>query len=330
MRPLNKEITSQYDLSIRKYQYIRSAYYLDTNKGKFLLRKVDLPKDQIMFDFEVDTHLKHSNFKNINQIYTTKKKVPYAVCGDQLYIMQNYIECEETDFKDFEDLKNTIYILAEFHKFSGNIISKIRSPEHANVKNLYDYYRKRSIQNNKLKKNITVIKQKSKFEIMFLDYCDEYAGLEQVALDGISRELADRLVEKVKINGTVAHKDYTYHTVNKTHLREYMLSNIDLCNYDIQIIDLAHILGRIMQKNEWDIEMLYNLIKAYDSKRPLPKEEFEMLKAMMIYPERYNSICTKYLGSKRRWNYNMFEQKWQNMIVYIDNQLKAAKMINSW
>ncbi|WP_070000029.1 CotS family spore coat protein [Cellulosilyticum sp. I15G10I2] len=330
MRPLNKEIISQYDISVRKYQYIRSAYYLETNKGKFLLRKVDLPKDQIIFDYEVDTHLKHSNFKSINAIYTTKKRVPYAVFGEQCYIMQGYIEGEETDFKNFEDLKNTIYVLAEFHRAAKNVSSKVKDIDKISIKNIYDYYTKRNIQNTKLKKSITALKQKSKFEILFLDHCDAYTCLEQMALGGINRELADRLVRRVKDEQTIAHKDYTYHTVNKTSMGQYMINNLDTCSYDIQIIDLAYILGRIMQKNDWNIEILYELIKAYDSRNTLLKEEFEVLKAMMIYPEKYNSICTKYLGSKRRWNYNMFEQKWQNMIVYMEHQIEAAKIINSW
>lgn len=330
VRPINKEIISQYDISIRKYQYIRSAYYLETNKGKFLLRKIDLPKEQILFDYEVDTHLKHNHFKSINAIYTTKKRVPYAVCGEQYYIMQAYIEGEETDFKNFEDLKNTIYVLAEFHKAARNVASRVKDVNSINIKNIYDYYTKRNIQNTKLKKSITALKQKSNFEIMFLDHCDAYTTLEQMALSGISRDLAGKLIKQVKDGQTVAHKDYTYHTVNKTHMGQYLINNLDACSYDIQVVDLACILGRIMQKNDWDVEMLYELIKAYDSKNALLKEEFEILKAMMIYPEKYNSICTKYLGSKRRWNYNMFEQKWQNMIVYMEHQIEAAKAINSW
>ena len=330
MRPLNKDIISQYDISIKKYQYIRSTYYLDTNKGRFLLRRVDIPKDQIIFSHEVDVQLRQNNFRNINRIYTTKKRSPYAVYGEQMYIMQSYIEGEETDFKDFEDLKNTIYVLAELHKAAQNITSKVKNAESATVKNLYEYYTKRNIQNTKLKRRITTLKQKSKFEIMFLDSCNHYTRLEEMALGGISRDLGEKLIHTVRQNQTIAHKDYTYHTVNKTNKGEYIVSNIDICNYDIQMMDLAHILGRIMQKNEWDVNILYALIKAYDSRNTLLKEEFQMLKAMMIYPEKYNGICTKYLGSKRRWNYSMFEQKWQNMIVYMDNQLEAAKTINSW
>lgn len=330
MKLLNKEISSQYDINIKQYQYIRSTYYLETNKGKFILRKVDLPKEQILFNYEVDTHLKRYHFKNINAIYTTKKKTPYATSGEQFYIMQNYIAGEEIDFKNLEELKATIDILAQFHKTAKTMVSKVKDINTVNIRNIYDYYMKRNNQNIKLKKTIMGLKQKSKFEVLFLDQCDEYTQLEQMALQAISKELANKLIDKVKYEQTIAHRDYTYHTVSKTAMGKYIINHLDHCQYDIQVFDLAYILGRIMPKNDWDVAKLYELIAAYDNRNTLSRDEFEILKAMMIYPEKYNSICTKYLGSKRRWNYNMFEQKWQNMIIYRDLQIQAAKIINAW
>ena len=154
MRPLCRELTSQYDLNIKRYQYVRSNYYLETNKGKFALRKVDLTKEQIGFSYEVDTHLSRCNFNNISSIYATKKKMPYAILGDEVYIMQAYKPCEETDFKDYDDLKGIIVALADFHKVAINISSKIREPEKVKIRNIYEYYMKRQTENYRLKKTI--------------------------------------------------------------------------------------------------------------------------------------------------------------------------------
>ena len=330
MRPLCRELTSQYDLNIKRYQYVRSNYYLETNKGKFALRKVDLTKEQIGFSYEVDTHLSRCNFNNISSIYATKKKMPYAILGDEVYIMQAYKPCEETDFKDYGDLKGIIVALADFHKVAINISSKIREPEKVKIRNIYEYYMKRQAENHKLKKTILALKQKSNFELMFLEDCEAYRSLEEIALSSIDESLARRLIQNVIDTKSVGHRDFTYHTVGKTEAEEYIISQIDVCNYDIQILDLAQILSKIMQKNEWDKGLLFNLIKEYDNKRTLSKDEMRLLKFMMIYPEKYNSICFKYMSSKRRWNYSMFEQKWQNMLSYKDGQLEVAKMIQSW
>lgn len=330
MRPLNRELLGQYDVSVKRLEYIRSNYYLDTNRGKLMLRKVDLPKEQILFEYEVDTHLKDNGFEEINTIYTTKKKSPFALLAGQYYIMQEYVNCDETDFKNLKDLKETVLVLARFHKACRGVESKIKDVDGVKIKNIYEHYCKRMGENAKLKKTIMGLKQKSKFEIMFLDSAKEYRQLEEMALETISYDLVEELINEVKEKRIIAHKDYTYHTVNKTDMDTYIISQVDMCGYDIQVLDLAHILSKIMQKNEWDSKILHELIDAYNSVRPLSNNEFRLLKFLMIYPDKYNSICYKYISSKRRWNYSMFEQKWENMLVYKDKQIATAKLINKW
>ena len=320
----------QYDLNVRKYQYIRSSYYIETNKGKFILRRVDLPKDQISFCYEVDRYIKSRGFSNLNSIYTTKKNLPYALVGEQYYMMQSYVLFEETDFKNFEDLRNTVSILAYFHKAARGVESLIRTPEEIRIKNIYEYYIKRKAENGKLKKSISRLRQKSRFEMMFLQDSEAYRELEERALLGISKELIDDIIYKSKKERHVAHKDYTYHTVNKSKEGYYLINQIDTCNYDIQILDLAQILIKIMQKNSWNYDVLYYLIEEYNRICPLTMEEFKLLKFKLIYPEKYNSICYKYISSKRRWNYSMFEQKWENMMAYKEHQMRVAKIIDSW
>lgn len=330
MRPLCRELTSQYDLNIKKYQYVRSNYHLDTNKGKFILRKVELSKEQIMFCYEVDTHLNRNNYTLISSIYPTKKNLPYAVAGEDIYIVQNDLLGEETDFKDIEDLKGIIGTLAQFHRSATGVESKIKDIMSIKIKNIYDYYTKRQQENNKLRKNILALKQKSNFELMFLADSEEYRKLEELALSSINREMAEELMKQVVEKATVAHKDFTYHTVTKTESKKYVIDQIDMSSYDIQLLDLAQILSKMMQKNEWNDKLLYELIETYNKQRTLSQNEFKMLKFLMTYPDKYNSICLKYISSKRRWNYNMFEQKWANMLYYKEGQMQTARRIQTW
>lgn len=330
MRPLCRELTGQYDLNIKKYQYVRSNYYLDTNKGKFVLRKVELSKEQAAFCYEVDTHLMKGHFSWISHIYPTKKKIPYAMVGEEVYIMQEYIPSEETDFRSKEDLQGIIRTLARFHSEAKGIDSKIRDIHALKIKNIYEYYAKRQIENNKLRKSMLALKQKSDFELMFLEGSDDYRYLEEIALSSIDKQLADRLIQEVINHKSVAHRDFTYHTVSKVGESGYIMNEMDACNYDIQILDFSQILSKMMQKNEWNKELLYELINTYNNERTLSQDEMHMLKFMLIYPEKYNSICFRYISSKRRWNYSMFEQKWENMIAYKDKQIEAAKVIKTW
>lgn len=329
MKALNKELISQYDLQVKKQHFLRSSYFLETNKGRFVVRKLEVGEEQIAFCCEVDNHLANQSFTNINSIYLTKKKTPYAELKDERYIMQACKPAVETDFKEFKDLAGLVKTLAQFHNAAQNVNSLVRNPEQVKIKNTYDYYTKRQIENNKLKKQITTLRQKSNFELMFLEECETYRELEDLALSTIDSDLVNNLISTVIQTKSVAHKALSYHTINKTGNEEYRIDNIDLCNYDIQVLDLSQILSKIMQKNSWDRTLLYNLIDIYNKERTLSEEEMILLKFMLIYPEKYNSICTQYMGSKHRWNYSMFEQKWMHMLSYQDQQMEAIKMLRS-
>ncbi len=295
-----------------------------------MLRKIDMPKEQILFNYEVDKQMKDGVFDSVNHIYPTKKNIPYSQVGDNYYLMQSYIMGEETDFKAYEDLRGIVDTLAQFHKHAINIYSSNREVKDVKIRNIYDYYNKRKLENIKLKKNIAGLRQKSAFEFMFIDGCNIYNELENMALSSISNELVDNVIKDVRDRKCIAHKDITYHTISRIGCDDYIISSMDKCNYDIQILDLAQILSKIMQKNEWNSDMLYKLVEEYNKINPLSDNELAILKFSMIYPEKFNSICFKYMSSKRRWNYSMFEKKWESMLDYQVNQIEVAKQIIKW
>ncbi|MEG0013791.1 MAG: CotS family spore coat protein [Cellulosilyticaceae bacterium] len=327
MRMLSNELTMQYELNVKKYQYNRSNYYLETNKGKYILRKVNIPKEQVIFEYEVNEYIHEQEFEQIAKICLNKKKVPYSIYKDKIYIMERYIDCQETDFKEVEDLKNITRVLAIFHKAGTGMKSQVRNIENASIKNIYEYFEKRHIESRKLRKRLAKLAQKTPFEIMFLKDYRVYEQLEKIALQCISVEDSNKLIAVAKENQTLIHNDYNYHAVSRVTKERYVINNLDSCVYNIQIVDLANLLTRIMQKNNWDIDLLKELIDIYNTYRPLSEAELRGLKAMLIFPEKYANICSKYLNSKRRAHYNMFEVKWQNMLEYRDGQLAAAYKI---
>lgn len=325
MKTAGNELFAQYDMSIKKFQYNRSNYYLDTKQGNFLLRKTIVPKEQICFQYEVVEALMQKGFKEIDRIYLNKKQNPYGLYQDKCYILQSYHKSVEIDFTSEADLIGIIEVLARFHIAATHIDSKIRKAENIGVKNIYGYFKKRLTDAKHMRKKISGISQKTKFEMMFLDNYRDYEALQFMALDLVSESVSNALMEKVRRDKTVIHNDYTYHAVGHLEDGRYMINNLDSCTYNIQLLDLTNVLTKIMQKNNWRIELLDKLINSYDRINTLSQEEINVLKAMLIFPEKYANICFKYTTSKHRNNYSMFEHKWENMLVYKEEQLTAAR-----
>ncbi|OON97370.1 MAG: hypothetical protein ATN36_03545 [Epulopiscium sp. Nele67-Bin005] len=321
MKTLNHALINQYALDIRKYYYNRSNYYLDTNQGFFILRKVNISIEQILFMNDAINYLKSNGFSQVSSIYLTKKNLPYAQNKGQLYVLQEHQEGKEIDFQDMKDIKGVVSLLAAFHKCGLNFETEHRSSESVQMKSISDYVSKRYKETAALKKKVVNLSQKTPFEIMFLKDYRVYETLERKALSYIAP-----LSEETVLPKNLIHNDYKYHTIKRVD-NYYHMAHIDNCTYNVQVLDLSSVLTKIMQKNNWRVDILQQLIEDYEAIRPLSEEERCILKSMLIFPEKYANICYKYLQSKRRNNYSMFEVKWQNMLEYQDAQVTATEFI---
>ena len=86
MKTMGNELFAQYDMSIKKVQYNRSNYYLDTKQGSLMLRKTIVPKDQICFQYEVTQQLLHKGFTDCKNLFNKKTKPLWTLSRSVLYI----------------------------------------------------------------------------------------------------------------------------------------------------------------------------------------------------------------------------------------------------
>ncbi len=326
MRAIPNDLISQYELNVRKCYYSRNNYFIDTDSARYVLRKVNITPEQIMFVNEALVHLKNSGFSHVNSIHETKKKLPYAINRGQVYVLQDRQDGEDIEFNKEEDVAGMIRLLAQFHKSGVNFESEHRKSENVHLKDLYTHLKKRHRETQILKKKVVPLSQKTTFEILFLKGYKPYEDLQKMAIECIDGASCDRVMGDVKIRKSLAHNDYKYHAVSRVG-NSYNLIQIDQCTYNIQILDLSSILIKIMQKNKWDTKLLMRLIEEYENVRKMSPEEKSLLKAMLIFPEKYSSLCNKYLQCKRRGNYSMYEVKWNNMLAYLEDQVSAAHFI---
>ena len=176
--------------------------------------------------YEVNKQLINNGFLEIEKMHLTKKQNPFALQQDKLYILQSYKDVEEINFKSEEDLRQIMSVLARFHKVAKHIHSKERNVETATIKNIYQYFHKRTLEGKKMKNNISSISQQTKFEIMFNDGYRDYEQLQHLAMSLITEEMATRLVLEAKAQKTIAHNDYTYHAVGKTKNGQYIMFRV--------------------------------------------------------------------------------------------------------
>ena len=327
---IHPDVFKDFGITVNKCYKVRGAYICETDKGIKAIRRSDYTPAQITLQYNIKEHLIKRGFDCVDHLYVNQNNTPYTIYYNRIFVMSDWYNGPEIDFCNLQDIYRTMRLLGQMH-IAGEEFSAIgHDVRDAKIKNLGDTYNKRYSETIKLKKRISNAGNKTEFEVLYLKNASEYMALQEMAIGFISTDKYERLIRVARQRQTIAHHKYTYHNIKRVDEENVILSGFERSGYDVQLTDVAYVIRRIMQKNEWDLDLLVNIINEYSKIRPLSSNEWDIMKGMIIFPDRFSKLCNKYYYSKRRWNYNMFHRKLTNMLDYKDVQINCAKEILKW
>ena len=86
--------------------------------------------------------------------------------------------------------------------------------------------------------------------------------------------------------GTVCHGEYNQHNV--LMLRgSTAVTNFEKWSFDVPTADLYRFMRKVLEKNNWDVQLAREMLRAYHRQRKLSWEEIENLRIRFSYPEKY-------------------------------------------
>lgn len=109
-------------------------------------------------------------------------------------------------------------------------------------------------------------------------------------------------------NKTINYGCYNYHNILFRNDQVIMINMLKL-NYAPAVQDLYDFLRKVMEKNNWDIGLGSDLLEEYGKNRPVSVREFEVLKALLSYPEKFWKIINYYYNSNKAWYSEKNEDK---------------------
>ena len=327
---IHPNIFKEFGVNVKQYYKFRATYICDTDQGLKAIRKSECTPGQVTLQYQIKEHLVHNGFIYVDRLQVSKRKTPYVMQNNQLYIMTDWYNGQEVDFHNIQDIHKAIRFLAKLHMAGEDFISPTINPSSLKIKNLGTTYKKRYSETIKLRKKIRNTSSMTDFELLYIKNALIYKELQEVAIGLIHSSNYEKLIDKAKRNRTIIHGKYTYHNILNINSEDTIITGFDRSTYNVQLIDLASAIRHIMGKNKWDIKILLSCLKEYSNIKPLTSNEWEIMKGMIIFPEKFASLCNQYYHSKRRWNYNMFQRKLINMLEYQENQKQCAREILKW
>jgi len=330
LRKIHPDVFKDFEISVKKCYKVRGAYICETNKGTKVIHKSDYTLTQINLQHKIKEHLIQRGFNGVDRLYLSKKDTPYTVYYNRVFVMNDWQNATEIDFYNESDIHYTMKVLAKLHNAGEEFNAPGFKVKEAKIKNLGTTYEKRYKESIKLKKRISNAGNKTDFEVLYFQNSPAYMELQEMAMGLFDEEDYKGLIESAINKQTIAHHQYTYHNIKRSNEDHVIVSGFERSGYDVQLTDLVYVIKRIMQKNQWDVDLLLEIIDSYNKIKPLSSKEWAIMQGMIIFPDKFSKLCNSYYYSKRRWNYNMFYRKLANMLEYQDAQVKCAKEILRW
>jgi spore coat protein I len=177
-----------------------------------------------------------------------------------------------------------------------------------------------------LKKVQTFIRKKQKksgFESAYLQvipkFLDEATKISQKMHCSCYEELRKEAI----LGGNICHGEYTQHNV-LFNRRELILTNFEHAHLDLQCVDIALFLRKVMEKQGWKVYQGEKFLHSYEVVRPLKDVERQVLALRLSYPEKLWKLANHYYHTNKAW---IPEKNLEKLKTFVNQQKERERFV---
>ncbi len=158
----------------------------------------------------------------------------------------------------------------------------------------YEEYLRRDRELRRIKKYITARKNKSNFELLYLQCFPEYIRQSEKVLQFLSEH------QEIFDNHTmgVCHGDFNQHNV-VVQSGGMALIHMEHAHDGAQVADLGNFLRKSLEKHAWSETLGLEMLREYDRVHSLNESDWLELYCRMSYPEKFWKIANRYYQSNK-------------------------------
>lgn len=313
------EIERQFDIKIESIKPNKGVYQLKTNKGVRCLKKISYGTQKLLFVYGAKEHLYNNGFENIDRYYLNTEGKAYALVNEDIYTLSEWIEGRECDFYNDDDLVLATKALASFHIASKGYEPSENSKLKSDLGRWPHLMEKRIKSFDKMKEMVRKKKNhKSDFDLSYIKSVDYYKSLGKKALSILNDSNYYNLCKDTEEEKSFCHHDFTYHNIILGEDNKVSVIDFDYCKRELRTFDLANFMIKVLKRREWNFDIAKAIIDNYNEVSPLKEDEYKVLYAFLIFPQRYWRICNRYYYNEVNWVQNTFNKKMEELIAEQD------------
>lgn len=294
------KICEMYGLKTNGVRRGRGSVFCDTNKGIFVVKELEMSEERLRFEYDIKNYIiQNSNIKT-DQYEKTLNAELFVEVDNKKYVVKRWYQGEELSIRDQGELYLATKKLAQLHNVINKVPSNIITKQIYASKEMPTLLRKRSIEMKKVRSYIRDKGCWSDFELKYLKNFGQFYKQAAEAEQLLMRLKIDTLLKEDAEYFSICHGGYNQHNVLVSGNELYVVC-FEKSGIGLQIQDLYNFLRKILEKNNWDLELGIKLLKAYDEEKNITNDEKRLLYIMFLYPEKYWKVANYYYNAKKAW-----------------------------
>ena len=306
MKKLLEDGWSLYPTEITEIQ--DNVWKVKTEKDTYALKKTELKEEHLHFICAAEHSLVKRGFHNFAILISTTNDHPYYATEEGFYTLHHWIEGERCDFQSEEHLFAAAKTLAKMHTLGKELSLQsyhnrrgnyFEHAEHIGqrINELRDFYRTAST---------------STPSAFTRAYCRDYPKLiaqAQEAKERLIHSSLPKLIADAEEVGAFIHYDVAARNFIILNKKAFLI-DFDYCRCDLPLTDLARLLKRALKQGSSYQNRMAAILNGYQRHKPISEEEFEVLCAFLLFPQKYWRIAHRYFTEKYQRDEAFFIKKW--------------------
>lgn len=321
------EISTQYQVKIHEMVPMKGVYLLKTDHGNKCLKKINYGTQKLMYLYKAKENIINNGFNRIDKYFLTPEGAPYALVNEDLYIITDWIDGRECDFKKEEELASASRALAEFHGCARGFLPDENLRMRNDIGRLPATFEKRLVTLNKMRDIARKTKKKTEFDILYLTNVEFYLNYAKESLKKLDISCYGKVCQEAFDDKVLVHHDYTYHNILFDKDNLVNLVDFDYCKEEIQIYDVSTLLVKALKRLEWNLPTGKLIIENYNSVRQISKDETNVLIAILIFPQRFWRLANRYYYREAGWSEATFLKKMKEIVGERENYMNFINSI---
>lgn len=288
------------NITIETEKEKKAVWWVDTDNNKYILKKVSVAKDRLLFLLSAIVHLR-ANGINIPLIQASDDGNFFVEYGGEVYILMEAVVGSPPRYTVESELALIMESLARFHRASKNFAP----PPEAKIRSHLGNWRKsyqQLVSDLEKFKDQALLNYGSPFEQFYLDHCPYFIEKGKACQESLLEPPYTDWVTKVRQETNLCHQDFAAGNLGLVKGTLYVY-DMDSITIDLPARDLRKILNKVMKKQgHWDPALTVQMLSSYQQISPLTADEYYVLFTDIGFPHLFHGIASKYFESR--------EQEW--------------------